>query len=62
MKIERDLPVGILLIIVSLFPLLYIQSFTKTLWEFLAIFLCFKAYDLLFDFGWIKINGYDGTK
>ncbi len=58
MEIKRDLPVGILFIVVSMFPLYYVFYVAKEFWPFVAIVLCMRLYDLLFDYGFAKIFGY----
>lgn len=57
MQVKRDLPVGILFIVLSMFPLIYVWEIAKGFWTFVAIILCMRVYDMLFDFGFIKIMG-----
>ena len=57
MQIKRDLPVGVLFIILSMFPLMYVWATAKEFWTFVALILCMRVYDLLFDFGFAKIFG-----
>lgn len=58
MQIKRDVPMGILFIVLSMFPLIYIWGVAKEFWTFVALILCMRVYDLLFDFGFIKLLGH----
>jgi hypothetical protein len=57
MEIKRDVPVGILFIIMSMFPLIYVWEIAKEFWVFIGLILCMRIYDLLFDFGFAKLFG-----
>ena len=57
MKIKRDIPDGILFIVLAFFPLTIVWDTAKGLWPFITIILCMRLYDLLFDFGVMKLLG-----
>ena len=57
MEIKRDVPVGILFVVMSLFPLIYVWQTANGFWTFIGLILCMRLYDMLFDYGFAKIHG-----
>ena len=57
MQIKRDVPVGVLFMVLAMFPLIYVWGVAKDFWVFVGLILCMRVYDMLFDFGYAKIFG-----